>query len=228
MRRRELLLAAAGLTLAAPAAARAAAPSEGGVLLDLMAREQRAKLAYAAAIKKGGPAIFAGIRANETDHADALATELAAIGLGRPLAPPLDATAQQLADRADAESAIKLETELVDAYVKRAAAPAGREDRDDRRDHPRLTRTTSFAAWPGGQLTSVLPSNRGDTSMPFNNIGPAELIIVLVIALLVIGPKKLPEVGKSLGKGMREFKDSLSGESKDEEEDVSTIHQQVK
>jgi sec-independent protein translocase protein TatA len=61
--------------------------------------------------------------------------------------------------------------------------------------------------------------------MPFNNIGPAELIIVLVIALLVIGPKKLPEVGKSLGKGMREFKDSLSGESKDEEEDVSAIHQ---
>jgi sec-independent protein translocase protein TatA len=61
--------------------------------------------------------------------------------------------------------------------------------------------------------------------MPFNNIGPAELIIVLVIALIVIGPKRLPEVGKSLGKGMREFKDSLSGESRDEEEDVSTIHQ---
>ena len=48
--------------------------------------------------------------------------------------------------------------------------------------------------------------------MPFaGNIGPAELIVVLVIALLVIGPKRLPEVGKSLGKGMREFKDSLSG-----------------
>lgn len=41
-------------------------------------------------------------------------------------------------------------------------------------------------------------------------IGPTELIVVLVIALLVLGPKKLPEVGKSLGKGMREFKDSLS------------------
>jgi hypothetical protein len=118
MRRRELLLAAAGLTLAAPAAAHAAAPSEGGVLVDLMTREQRAKLAYAAAIKKGGPAIFAGIRANESDHADALTTELAAIGLGRPLPPRLDATSQQLADRADAESAIKLEDELVDAYVQ--------------------------------------------------------------------------------------------------------------
>jgi sec-independent protein translocase protein TatA len=57
--------------------------------------------------------------------------------------------------------------------------------------------------------------------MPFNNIGPMELIIVLVIALIVIGPKRLPEVGKSLGKGMREFKDSLSGDSShDEDEDA--------
>ena len=43
------------------------------------------------------------------------------------------------------------------------------------------------------------------------NVGPMELVIVLVIALLVLGPKKLPEVGKSLGKGLREFKDSVSG-----------------
>ena len=57
--------------------------------------------------------------------------------------------------------------------------------------------------------------------MPFNNIGPMELVIVLVIALLVIGPKKLPEVGKSLGKGMREFKESLSGENRHDDDDVS-------
>ena len=43
------------------------------------------------------------------------------------------------------------------------------------------------------------------------NVGPMELVLVLVIALIVLGPKKLPEVGRSLGKGMREFKDSLSG-----------------
>ena len=48
--------------------------------------------------------------------------------------------------------------------------------------------------------------------MPFN-VGPMELIVVLVIALVVLGPKKLPEVGKSLGKGMREFKDSIAGMS---------------
>jgi sec-independent protein translocase protein TatA len=50
------------------------------------------------------------------------------------------------------------------------------------------------------------------------NIGPMELVIVLVIALLVLGPKKLPEVGRSIGKGMREFKDSLSGDDRDEDE----------
>jgi sec-independent protein translocase protein TatA len=56
--------------------------------------------------------------------------------------------------------------------------------------------------------------------MPFN-IGPMELVVVLIIALVVLGPKKLPEVGRSLGKGMREFKDSISNVSADEERDES-------
>ncbi len=47
-------------------------------------------------------------------------------------------------------------------------------------------------------------------------IGPMEIIIVLVIGLLVLGPKKLPDVGRSLGNGMREFKSSISGEDRDE------------
>jgi sec-independent protein translocase protein TatA len=51
------------------------------------------------------------------------------------------------------------------------------------------------------------------------NVGPTELIIVLVIALIVLGPKRLPEVGRSVGKGMREFKESLSGMDKDDDED---------
>ena len=53
------------------------------------------------------------------------------------------------------------------------------------------------------------------------NIGLPELLIVLVIALIVLGPKKLPEVGRSLGRGMREFKDSVSGitETHDDEDD---------
>jgi sec-independent protein translocase protein TatA len=51
------------------------------------------------------------------------------------------------------------------------------------------------------------------------NVGPLELIIILVIALVVLGPKKLPEVGRSLGQGMREFKDSLTNDRRDDDED---------
>jgi sec-independent protein translocase protein TatA len=40
-----------------------------------------------------------------------------------------------------------------------------------------------------------------------------EVIVVLIIALVVLGPKKLPEVGRSVGRGMREFKSSLTGDS---------------
>jgi sec-independent protein translocase protein TatA len=57
------------------------------------------------------------------------------------------------------------------------------------------------------------------------NIGPMELIIVLVIALIVLGPKRLPEVGRSVGRGMREFKESLSGDHRDEDDDdVVELH----
>lgn len=43
------------------------------------------------------------------------------------------------------------------------------------------------------------------------SIGPMELVVVLVIALVVLGPKRLPDVGRSLGSGMREFKESVTG-----------------
>ena len=48
------------------------------------------------------------------------------------------------------------------------------------------------------------------------NVGPLEIAIVLVIALVIFGPKRLPELGKSMGKGIREFKGSLSMADKDE------------
>jgi sec-independent protein translocase protein TatA len=51
------------------------------------------------------------------------------------------------------------------------------------------------------------------------NVGPMELIVILVIALIVLGPKKLPEVGRSIGKGMREFKESLNGEDEPRREE---------
>ncbi len=53
----------------------------------------------------------------------------------------------------------------------------------------------------------------------FSGVGVPELLIVLVIALIVLGPKKLPEVGRSLGRGMREFKDSVSGLGSNDDED---------
>ncbi len=46
-------------------------------------------------------------------------------------------------------------------------------------------------------------------------IGPWEIAILLVIVLLVFGPKRLPEMGRSLGKGMREFKNSITGKDED-------------
>ena len=50
------------------------------------------------------------------------------------------------------------------------------------------------------------------------NIGPLEIIIVLVVVLLIFGPKRLPDLGRSLGGGMREFKDSVTGKSKERDE----------
>ena len=48
------------------------------------------------------------------------------------------------------------------------------------------------------------------------NIGPVEIIIVLFIVLVIFGPKRLPELGRSMGRGMREFKDSVTGKDGDE------------
>ena len=68
----------------------------------------------------------------------------------------------------------------------------------------------------------------------FGSIGPQEILIVLVIALIVLGPKKLPEMARSLGKGVKEFKEGIndddtvdvSADEEDEEEPVSArVHE---
>jgi len=50
-------------------------------------------------------------------------------------------------------------------------------------------------------------------------IGPLELGIVLLVVLLIFGPKRLPGLGKQLGSGMREFKDGITGDKDDEKDD---------
>jgi sec-independent protein translocase protein TatA len=66
----------------------------------------------------------------------------------------------------------------------------------------------------------------------FNSIGPTELIIVLVIVLVIFGPKRLPGLGRSLGSGMKEFRDSISGKGDkhdrdDDDEDDAEGHGQA-
>ena len=67
----------------------------------------------------------------------------------------------------------------------------------------------------------------------FGSIGPQEILIVLVIALVVLGPKKLPEMARSLGKGVKEFKEGINDDDtvdvtadEEEEEPVSSrVHE---
>jgi sec-independent protein translocase protein TatA len=54
--------------------------------------------------------------------------------------------------------------------------------------------------------------------MGFVNVGPLEILLIAIIALLVLGPARLPEAARSVGKGVREFRDSLAGDTDDEDE----------
>ena len=51
------------------------------------------------------------------------------------------------------------------------------------------------------------------------NVGPLEIALVLLIVLVIFGPKRLPQLGRSLGGGMREFKDAVTGKNKDDDDD---------
>ena len=53
----------------------------------------------------------------------------------------------------------------------------------------------------------------------FSQIGPLEIILVLAIALIVLGPKRLPDAGRSVGRGLRNFKNSVAGDDKDDDEE---------
>ncbi len=56
----------------------------------------------------------------------------------------------------------------------------------------------------------------------FSSIGPLEIVLVIVVLLVIFGPKRLPSLGRSLGTGMREFKESITGEDKHHDETDAT------
>ena len=60
------------------------------------------------------------------------------------------------------------------------------------------------------------------------NVGPMELLVVLIVALVIFGPKRIPEMGRSIGNGMREFKDSISGKEPQQPELESGAGQRAK
>ena len=67
----------------------------------------------------------------------------------------------------------------------------------------------------------------------FGSIGPQEILIVLIIALIVLGPKKLPEMARSLGKGVKEFKEGINDDdtvdvaAEEEEEEEEPVGSRV-
>jgi sec-independent protein translocase protein TatA len=58
--------------------------------------------------------------------------------------------------------------------------------------------------------------------MPFG-IGTVEIVIILIFALVIFGPKRLPELGRSMGKGIREFKNSVTSDKDDDDDDVREL-----
>jgi sec-independent protein translocase protein TatA len=85
---------------------------------------------------------------------------------------------------------------------------------------PATTTTCSESGFFPGISCVVFPPlsrpNRYAEAMP--NVGPWEIILLLLLALLLFGAKRLPEIGRSMGRGMREFKDSVSGKDRDDDE----------
>ena len=67
----------------------------------------------------------------------------------------------------------------------------------------------------GGAVPPRIPHERKESNLP-GFIGFPELLLLGLVVLLVFGPKRLPEMGRSLGRGMREFKDSVTGHPNDD------------
>jgi sec-independent protein translocase protein TatA len=60
-------------------------------------------------------------------------------------------------------------------------------------------------------------------SMPFG-IGTLEIVVILIFALIIFGPKRLPELGRSMGRGIREFKNSVTSDKDDDDDEPRELH----
>jgi sec-independent protein translocase protein TatA len=72
-------------------------------------------------------------------------------------------------------------------------------------------------------MASFVIRGRGGSGTVFTmpaGIGPLELVIVLVIVLVIFGPKRLPGLGKQVGNGMREFKEAITGNKGDDDDEA--------
>jgi sec-independent protein translocase protein TatA len=78
-----------------------------------------------------------------------------------------------------------------------------------------------------GRRSSIEQERRYDGAMP-GFIGVPELIVLAIVLLLIFGPKRLPEIGRSMGKGMREFKESVSSVTGGNDDEQSTTPAPVK
>ena len=137
--------------------------------------------------------------------------------------PPPELGTALRSREAFARFALDLEAQAVSAYVKAAAEirrPGLRRPLGSimacEAAHEVALRAAAGAAAPGGHgRTRVASMGMGFITAP----GPLELLVILVVALLVLGPKRLPEAARSVGRGMRELKDSLAGVNDDDDED---------
>src|SRR5215217_3560382 len=86
----------------------------------------------------------------------------------------------------------------------------------------RADRFTPFVEKPGTGALALVWTRWGagrSTLRRMPSIGPLELGVILLIILIVFGPKRLPGLGRQLGTGMREFKDSITGKERDDDDD---------
>jgi sec-independent protein translocase protein TatA len=74
------------------------------------------------------------------------------------------------------------------------------------------------------QRLGTLSAHKPEAAPMFSQFGPLEIVLVIVVLLVIFGPKRLPSLGRQLGSGMREFKDSITGDGKDRdaEDDAET------